>query len=214
MTQSLLTHRNNSNNKTPTNPVGVFGFKGQVMERIIREISRITQTENTVIIGIDGPCASGKTTLAKELARLTEAQLIHTDDFFLPHGMKTPERLAQPGGNVHYERFYEEIKMGLDSGKPFEYGVYSCASGRITETKTVIPQGVIIIEGSYSMHPEMQIPYDLKIFVEAPYEIRLQRIRERNGEAALEMFKTKWIPLENGYFEFFAIKDKCDIITE
>ena len=170
------------------------------------------QTKNTVIIGIDGPCASGKTTLAKELAEITEAQLIHTDDFFLPHGLKTPERMAQPGGNVHYERFYEEVKEGLDSGKLFEYGVYSCAQGRITETKTVIPQGAVIIEGSYSMHPEMQIPYDLKIFVEAPEEVRLQRILERNGEAALEVFKAKWIPLENRYFEFFAIKDKCDII--
>jgi uridine kinase len=181
------------------------------MERIIKETSRILQAKSPVVIGIDGPCASGKTTLAKKLSDAMGAQVIHTDDFFLPFEMKTPERMAQTGGNVHYERFYKEIKMGIDSGKPFEYGVYSCASGRITETKTVIPQGVIIIEGSYSMHPEMQIPYDLRIFVEASYEIRLQRIRERNGEAALEIFKTKWIPLENRYFEFFGIKDKCDI---
>lgn len=184
------------------------------MEIIIREIFRILQEKSLVVVGIDGPCASGKTTLAKKLSEAVRAQVIHTDDFFLPPEMKTPERMAQAGGNVHYERFCEEVKNGLASGKTFEYGVYSCAEGQITETKTVIPDGVIIIEGSYSLHPEMQIPYDLKIFVEAPYELRIQRICERNGEAALEVFKAKWIPLENRYFEFFGIKDKCDIIIK
>ena len=184
------------------------------MERVIKEIFRIFQTKSLVAVGIDGPCASGKTTLAKKLAEATGAQVIHTDDFFLPSAMKTPERMAQAGGNIHYERFCEEVKNGLASGKPFEYGVYSCAVGQITETKTVVPKGVVIIEGSYSLHPEMQISYDLKIFVEASEEIRLQRIRERNGEAALEIFKSKWIPLENKYFEFFGIKDKCDIVIK
>ena len=126
--------------------------------------------------------------------------------------MKTLERMAQAGGNIHYERFCEEVQNGFASGKPFEYGVYSCAEGCITETKMVVPKGVVIIEGSYSLHPEMQNSYDLEIFVEASEEIRLQRIRERNGEAALEIFKSKWIPLENKYFEFFGIKDKCDIV--
>ncbi len=184
------------------------------MERIIKEIFRILQTKSLVVLGIDGPCASGKTTLAKKIAEATGAQVIHTDDFFLPSVMKTPERMAQAGGNVHYERFGEEVKNGLASGKPFKYGVYSCAEGRITETKTVIPKGVVIIEGSYSLHPEMNISYDLKIFVEAYEEIRIQRILRRNGEAVLEIFKSKWIPLENKYFEFFGIKDKCDIIIK
>ena len=182
------------------------------MERVIKEIFRILQTKSLVTVGIDGPCASGKTTLAKKLAEATKAQIIHTDDFFLPSAMKTLERMAQAGGNIHYERFCEEVQNGFASGKPFEYGVYSCAEGCITETKMVVPKGVVIIEGSYSLHPEMQISYDLKIFVEASEEIRLQRIRERNGEAALEIFKSKWIPLENKYFEFFGINDICDIV--
>jgi pantothenate kinase len=121
--------------------------------------------------------------------------------------------MAQPGGNIHYERFAAEVASGFVSGEKFEYGVYRCSEGRITEKITVVPQGVIIVEGAYSMHPEMGVDYDLKIFVEAPEEIRIQRIRKRN-EAALEVFKSKWIPLENRYFEFFGIKGKCDIIIE
>ena len=181
------------------------------MERIINIIKELNKDKKLVLIGIDGPCASGKTTLAQGIAEATGAQVIHTDDFFLPFEMKTPERMAKAGGNVHYERFAQEVADGIASGKPFEYGVYRCTEGRIAEKKTVSPEGIIIVEGSYSMHPEMGMDYDLRVFVEAPIDIRLKRILERNGAKKLEMFKTKWIPPENRYFEFYGIKEKCNI---
>lgn len=184
------------------------------MERIINKINQIKQGKKLVLIGVDGPCASGKTTLAARLAKEFGAQVIHTDDFFLPFEMKTPERLAQAGGNVHYERFSQEVAKGVESGKPFKYGVYRCSEGRIAEKKTVIPEGVIVIEGSYSLHPLMGAGYDLKIFVEAPLDVRLKRIVERDGREKLETFKEKWIPMEDAYFEHYGIKEKCDIVIE
>ncbi len=184
------------------------------MDRIIEKINQIKSKKKLVLIGIDGPCASGKTTLAEKLAQAVGAQVIHTDDFFLPFEMKTPERLAQPGGNVYYERFKEEVADGIASGKEFAYGVYRCSEGRIAEKKTAVPVGVIIIEGSYSMHPSLDVDYDLCIYVESPLSTRLERILKRNGEEKLGVFKEKWIPMENNYFAHFGIKEKCDIITE
>lgn len=184
------------------------------MERITDIIKDLKKNKKLVLVGIDGPCASGKTTLAAKLAEALEAQVIHTDDFFLPFEMKTSARLSQPGGNIHYERFCRETANGIESGKPFEYGVYRCSEGRIAEKKTVVPEGIIIIEGSYSLHPSMGVDYDLRVFVEAPVEVRLERILERNGKEKLEVFKEKWIPLENKYFEHFGIKEKCDVLIE
>ena len=106
----------------------------------------LSENKELFLIGIDGPCASGKTTLAQRIAEATGAQVIHADDFFLPHVMKTPGRMAQPGGNVHHERFADEVTSGIASGQRFEYGVYRCSEGRITEKKTVVPQGIIIVE--------------------------------------------------------------------
>ena len=184
------------------------------MKEIIKRIKKESASEKIFLIGVDGPCASGKTTFANMIATETGAQIIHTDDFFLPFELRTPERLLQAGGNIHYERFSAEIADGIASDIPFEYGIYNCKEGRITEKKTVIPEGVIIVEGSYSMHPEIGIDWDLKIFVEAEYDIRLERILRRNGEGMLKIFKEKWIPLENAYFEHFGIRDKCDIIVK
>ena len=184
------------------------------MERIINIIENINKNKRLLVIGIDGPCASGKTTIAAKLEKKLGAQVIHTDDFFLPLELKTPERISQPGGNIHYERFSQEIANGIESDKPFEYGVYRCCEGRIAEKKTVNSKGIIVVEGSYSLHPLMGVDYALRVFVEAPLEIRLERILERNGKEKLEEFKEKWIPLENKYFEHFGIKEKCDIVIE
>lgn len=37
-----------------------------------------------ILITIDGPCASGKTTLAREIAEKLLAAVIHTDDYACP----------------------------------------------------------------------------------------------------------------------------------
>ena len=184
---------------------------GVKMKEIIDKAKQILSEKNRIIIAIDGYCASGKTTLAAHLTEVFDAQVIHMDDFFLTPDMRTEKRLSQAGGNVHYERFCNEVVTGIKSGKSFKYNIYSCCTGDYRESAIIMPDKNIIIEGSYSLHPEIPDIYDLKIFLETDYETQIERILLRNGEDALETFKSKWIPLENRYFEEFKIKEKCDI---
>ena len=184
------------------------------MKTIFKKIEDILSENKTAVIGIDGYCASGKTTLANNLAERFDFQIIHMDDFFLPFDMRTEERLAEAGGNVHYERFRSEVADGIKSGQDFEYRVFSCKEGCFTESKTVNCNKPIIIEGSYAFHPYISDIYDLKIFLKTNLESQLTRILNRNGKEALEAFKTKWIPLENKYFSTYNIEKKCDTIIE
>ena len=184
------------------------------MERIIYEIRRLLGKKPLAVIAIDGPCASGKTTLAREISKKIPSIIIHTDDFFLPHEMRSDERYAQPGGNIHYERFAEEVVGGIKSGKEFAYRVFSCRSLSFVAEKRVDPMGLIIVEGSYSLRPEFEEIYDLKIFFKADYDERIERIRKRDGEEKLETFRKKWIPLEDKYFEYYGIEQKCDIVIK
>ena len=57
-----------------------------------------------LLITIDGPCASGKTTLARKLSAALNCDVLHMDDFVVPHTRKTEERLSIPGGNCDWER--------------------------------------------------------------------------------------------------------------
>ena len=40
-------------------------------------------------------------------------------------------------------------------------------------------------------------------------EEQLNRILKRNGPEMLERFKAVWIPMENRYFEAFAVEEGC-----
>lgn len=76
---------------------------------LLAAIDRSRREHPRTLTAMDGPCATGKSTLGARLARLYSCPLFHMDDFFLPPERKTPERLAQPGGNVDYERFFAQV---------------------------------------------------------------------------------------------------------
>ena len=45
-------------------------------------------------------------------------------------------------------------------------------------------------------------------------ERQLERIRKRNGEEKAEIFRTKWIPLEEAYINAYSIDKGADIIID
>ncbi|MDD3920078.1 MAG: hypothetical protein PHO41_02720 [Eubacteriales bacterium] len=155
---------------------------------------------------LDGYCASGKTTLAALLAPLYEAAVYHLDDFFLPAALRTRERLSQPGGNVHYERFASEVLAGLCGGAPFTYGQYNCHTGETTPVAAA-PGRVTIIEGSYALHPAFADYYQSLHAIRAMLTIssagQRQRLLRRNGATMLKRFQNEWIPLEIQYFKAY-----------
>lgn len=162
--------------------------------------------KSTVIVAIDGKCGSGKSTLGEHLSKELSGNLFHMDDFYLQEYQRTKERLSEVGGNVDYERFASEVLACIKSGRSFMYRPYSCGEKRITEGYEIAPKRLNIIEGSYSHHPYFNdeagnTPYDMKIFLAVPYELRIERIRKRNGEEKLKRFISEWIPKEEAYFK-------------
>ena len=183
---------------------------------VLAELSRLLREQGKILIAVDGNAASGKSTLAARLSAYFAPQcsvnVFHMDDFFLPPTLRTPERLGEPGGNVHYERFLDEVLAGLASGAPFSYGVFDCSVMALTHRVTVQPAALSIVEGAYSMHPYFRAPYDLRIFMSASAETQRTRILARNGASMLTRFETIWIPMENAYFSAFRIREQCELV--
>ena len=165
------------------------------------------------IIGIDGGSGSGKTTLASLLCEIYDATVFHMDDFFLTPSMRTMERLSEVGGNVDRERFENEVLIPLKQGADVNYRRFDCKSSILSTPVSVKPKNLVIIEGSYSLHPDLIKYYDFSVFLDIDVEKQNERIKKRNGEGAKAFFE-KWIPLENIYFEKTQIKDRCDMIIK
>lgn len=189
-------------------------LKAEAYLKVMEQIDVLMEKEGTIILGIDGYCGSGKTTLAKKLGEYYGCEVIAMDDFYLPSEMKTEERLSQLGGNVYYERVLKEVFQGIQGGEDFSYERYDCKCGMLLEPTLVKAQKLYIIEGSYSMHPVLYDYYDLRVFLTIGPEEQSERILKRNGKVIHKRFIEAWIPLENLYFEGLSIKEKCDLVLE
>ena len=203
-------------------------LSGNILSEITFKIEDIASRKAQVLVAIDGRCASGKTTVAGALADLLNADpaqkhscdaafplrcnLIHMDDFFLRPQQRTPERFAEPGGNVDYERFLEEVLLPLSRQEPFSYRPFDCKTFGFKESVSVKPLPITLIEGSYTCHPLRRDYYDLKVFLTVNEEEQLKRILFRNGKEALGAFRSKWIPLEEKYFSACNVEACCDIV--
>lgn len=132
------------------------------------------------------------------------------DDFFLRPEQRTEKRLHEPGGNVDYERFLQEVLMPLRKGHTVVYRSFDCKTQSLGRPVEVRPRPVNIIEGSYSCHPALWTYYDLHIFLNVEPSEQLRRIALRNG-SDLNVFCDKWIPLEERYFQFCQVEQNCEL---
>ena len=67
--------------------------------------------------------------------------------------------------------------------------------------RTVEPQGLVVVEGVCALHRMFRDAYDVRVWVEAPYETRLARGLARDGEAARATWVERWMPMEDRYVE-------------
>ena len=190
------------------------GLEVERYKSIFTQIDRLIEEKGGGIIAIEGGSAAGKTTLAKLIADKYECNVFHMDDFFLRPEQRTKERLDEPGGNVDRERFKVEVLESILKGEDVCYRRYSCQTQTLQEPVKVKHTGLTVIEGAYSMHPELDGNYDLSVFLKVTPELQMKRIGIRNTPEKQEMFKNVWIPMEMKYQKAFSIEGRCDLVIE
>lgn len=165
------------------------------------------------IIGIDGRCCSGKTTLAARLQKDLGAELYHLDDYFLRPEQRSPERRAVPGENVDHERFYEEVLLPLSKNEAPVTRRFDCKTLALCAPVTHELRWPVICEGSYALNAQLRPAYDLKLLTTCSPETQWERLCAREPEEKLPAFKTMWIPLEERWFGTLT-KNDADIFIE
>lgn len=155
------------------------------------------------MIGIDGQGGSGKSTLAREVAgslgRSTE--IVEGDDFYsdLPDQEKaalTPEE----GVDKYFDwpRLRREVLMPVANGaEVLRYQRYDWDNQKMGEWVEVPMPDVVIVEGIYTLRPELCDLVDVKVYVDADEATRTRRQEER-GENSNEWIR-RWIAAEDFY---------------
>ena len=181
-----------------------------LLAKIEAEISK----RSPALIAIEGGSASGKTTLSQLLSRVYDCNVFHMDDFFLRPEQRTEERFAQAGGNIDHERFLAEVLLPLSQGKSVPYRAFDCSTFTLRPAVEIAPKRLNIIEGAYSMHPQLSQFYDFSVFLYITPQLQRKRIEKRNSPDMAQRFFDTWIPLERTYFEATDAAARCSMIWE
>jgi len=170
------------------------------------------ETVPSVVVSLDGRAASGKTTLAAQLAQISGAGIVHMDDFFLPIDLRNEARFAEIGGNVHYERFLKEVMPHIRSESAFSYQIFDCGEMDFRGRRNVEKSLIRIVEGAYASHPKFGDYFDIRVFSDVTADEQMKRIINRDGEEMAEMFKSRWLPFEEQYIEAYAVMQNADLV--
>jgi dephospho-CoA kinase len=80
------------------------------------------------------------------------------------------------------------------------------------ETKQLPGSSWRIVEGAYSLHPQFGDYADLKVFYDISPEEQMRRITLRNGKEKAEVFRNRWIPLEEKYIKQTDVISRADLV--
>lgn len=184
-----------------------------VFDEALAALEALAASDGPVIAAVDGRCGSGKSTLARAAAERLGCAVVHTDDFYLPFADRAPGWQNMPCANMDLARLRREVLEPFRAGERALSRPYRCMEGRFGP-ETVLPAGgLLLVEGSYSLHPALADLYSLKIFLTCAAEEQERRLRAREGER-FSAFEQLWIPLEEAYFQQFGVeKDALRVDT-
>jgi uridine kinase len=164
-------------------------------------------------ICIDGRGASGKSTLADVLAaQWPDFVVIHGDDYF--------EARDDPitWGDFNEERFDAEVLSRLRRGEPhLRLHPYDFALDRVVDGPVLDVDRGVIVERWFGFG--LDVPWDLRIWVETPAEVCLRRGLARDGPSALGdrarvAWETVWQPREQRYIDSIKPEALADVVLD
>lgn len=149
------------------------------------------------LICVDGPAGSGKTTLATQLG----APVVHMDDLY-------------PGwdGLAEVEPHVVGLLEPLSRDQPGPYRRYDWLAGEYAEEHVVHPAPLLVLEGVGSGGLAWSPWITTLVWVEAPYELRIQRGLDRDGEAFAPHWQ-RWALQERELFAREHTRQRADVVV-
>ncbi|MBE9101620.1 uridine kinase family protein [Vacuolonema iberomarrocanum] len=190
------------------------------IEKIINLIQGkiVSNNDNWMFtLAIDGPSASGKSTLARLTSKsIKKSSIVHVDDFYKT---STQRKNQITNNNLHgiafdLERLKQQALNPIALKKSTNYQIYNWTVDRLTDIRIIQPVGLIIVEGIYSLRQDLQNYYDFKIWLEVPKKLCEERVLERDrvGIGNYHNWKNDYRPAEEQYVKLQNPGNSADLV--
>ena len=180
----------------PRRPLTAFA---ELAERVRAAPPRLGATR---LVCVDGPAGSGKTTFAGRLAGALGpgTAVVHMDDLYAGWTLDGAAGRLTTG-----------VLEPLAAGRPGAYHRYDWAAGRFEDVPTAVPvPEVLVVEGCGSCPRALDGRTTLRIWVEAPQQLRLTRGLARDG-ADLAALWHRWQQAETAEFTREDTRARADV---
>ena len=165
----------------------MFGAQLMMVLAMIEEALDQNRKRPFVTVGIGGQGGAGKSTLARSIAEARlDVQIVATDSFW-------------DGAQFDLPRLRNQVLDVLLMGQSAVYDEWDWHAKQCNQARRVEPTGVVIIEGVCALHTMFRDDLDVRIWVDAPPAIRLERGVARDGEAMRATWTQVWMPSEDAY---------------
>lgn len=159
----------------------------------------------TRLVVVDGPAGSGKTTLAAALAQALSREgevvaTVHLDDLY--------EGWSGLAGV--WDRLAAWILGPLSRGERGRYRRYDWATGDWAEWHDIGVPDVLVVEGCGSAPRAVDPVAALRVWVEAPEAVRLERGVARDGAELREQW-LGWMAIEAEHFARERTRERSDV---
>lgn len=184
-----------------------------------------------VRVAIDGPDASGKTTLADELAlelRNGGRAVIRAsiDGFHRPRAERYRRGENSPEGyyedSFDYPALRRELLMPLGPGgnRVYRRAVFDFRTDTVRAEGTAVApdDAVLLFDGVFLLRPELVDSWDVRVFVAADFEETLRRALARDEalfgsrDEVERRYRTRYIPGQNLYFADATPLEAADVV--
>lgn len=194
--------------------------KEEMLHEVVSRAEALRRERDRVVIAIDGRGGAGKSSLARALVgRLSGSAHIEHDWFHLPR-----ERVAEGRGFDH-ERLISEVIVPFRAGARelqflrYNWGYLAGVPDGFHETPIVVSDAeMLVIEGCETLHRALAPHVDLRVWVDTPPDLSLERGMRRDIEEYHldpERVRAAWKEWTEREFESLARDDRrawADII--
>ena len=175
---------------------------GDVLARVRTASPRLGAVR---LIVIDGPAGSGKTTLAGAVAARLAAvgervTTLHLDDLYEGWG----------GLEGFWGRLEAGVLTPISRGEVGRYRPYEWPAGTWGEWVLVPPPDFLIVEGCGAAARAVDGRAAVRIWVEAPEAVRLERGLARDGQAMRDHWLA-WMRDESAHFAREETRERADV---
>lgn len=184
------------------------------VNKIVASILGCVADELT-LVAVDGLAASGKSRLTDELARRNPTwQVLRLDELQRP----TPSQAWEHWTDEECSRSFVDtdhlrsLLNDLRQGSSVDFRPYDWTSHRVSEkVRTYVPEGVVLVEGIYTMREVLLPLYDLTVWVELEHEERMRRIGARSP--AESGWQDAWFRGERSYMSSEKPQERAMLVV-